>query len=229
MAYCTPDTKTALLALEQDVKNVGGILRLSDLFRSYDMQYQAHLDYVSGKKSAMSPAPGGSLHEAGRAFDIDLGELNMPLAQFWKLAAKRGVVPIIPKPDSSKSEAWHFECRGSHAKVYADYVNRKNGNFKPYKAMAVSAILAIGQSVDDLRGKNDGARIQSALIRLGENVGNIDGDIGPKTRGVLVKMGLDGASMNDIQNALNDKLEEQFPDEFFDGIRQQDALWHAKQ
>jgi len=36
---------------------------LSDLLRSYDMQLQAHLDYTSGKKSAFSPAPGGSMHE----------------------------------------------------------------------------------------------------------------------------------------------------------------------
>jgi hypothetical protein len=225
MAKCTPDTKAALIALAQDVSDAGGVMRLSDLFRTYDMQLQAHLDYETKKKKAFSPPPGGSMHEAGRAFDVDLLALKIPLADFWKLAKKRGVVPIISNADKNASEAWHFECRGSHALVYADYAARKKVNFKPAQAMAVSGILAIGQPVDGLRGKEIASRVQSALIRLGEKVGNIDGEIGPKTRGALKKMKLDSGDIQSTLAALTQKLEEKFPTEFFDTSLQDESAW----
>src|SRR5437867_583431 len=38
MAKCTPDTATAILNLVDDLRSLGHDLRLSDLFRSYDMQ-----------------------------------------------------------------------------------------------------------------------------------------------------------------------------------------------
>ena len=69
MARATPDLKRAMYAIRDALRARGGDLVLSDLFRSYDMQLQAHLDFTSGKKSAFSPAPGGSMHESGRAFD----------------------------------------------------------------------------------------------------------------------------------------------------------------
>ncbi len=55
MARCTPDAKRAILAIQADVESAGGRLYLSDLFRSHDMQLQAHLDWKSGKKKAYSP------------------------------------------------------------------------------------------------------------------------------------------------------------------------------
>src|SRR4051812_32298727 len=72
MAKCTPDTYRALFAVKENLKARNSDLVLSDLFRSYDMQFQANRDYVTGKKTAYSPPPGGSMHEAGRAFDLDL-------------------------------------------------------------------------------------------------------------------------------------------------------------
>src|SRR5438045_3166741 len=72
MAKCSPDTKKAIYAIKADLIKEGGDLILSDLFRSYDMQLQSHKDYVMKKKKAFSPPPGGSMHEAGRAFDMDL-------------------------------------------------------------------------------------------------------------------------------------------------------------
>jgi len=82
MALCAADTKMAIFKLAESVTQNSGRLVLSDLFRSYDMQLQAHLDWATGKKKAFSPPPGSSLHEAGRAFDVDLQSLKMPLAQF---------------------------------------------------------------------------------------------------------------------------------------------------
>lgn len=82
MAKCTPDTAVALQGIVDDLRAMGHNLRLSDLFRSYEMQRQAHLDSVEKRKKAFSPPPGGSMHEAGRAMDIDLSSMGVPLKQF---------------------------------------------------------------------------------------------------------------------------------------------------
>jgi hypothetical protein len=66
LAKCTPDMYAAIFALKQQLQSVAADLVLSDLFRSYEMQLQAHSDFVTKKKSAYSPPPGGSMHEAGR-------------------------------------------------------------------------------------------------------------------------------------------------------------------
>jgi D-alanyl-D-alanine carboxypeptidase len=217
MAQCTPDMKMAIFQLSADVENKGGEYVLSDLFRSYDMQLQAHLDFTSGKKKSFSPAPGGSMHEAGRAFDVDLSALKMPLSAFWKIAARCGAVPINAKPDASASEAWHFECRGSHQLVYDYYKSGKGSNFDaPYKAMAASAIAAVGIPVDKFGDKAIGACIQSALIRLGKDIGNMDGDVGPKTKAALSALKVEATSADEQLAALEALLQKQFPGEFFD-------------
>ncbi len=217
MNQCTADTKKALFDIKADLEKSGGKLYLSDLFRTYDMQKQAYLDYATGKKKAYSPPPGGSLHEAGRAFDLDLATLKISLADFWELAKKHGLSPIIDQPNPRASEAWHFECRGSHLLVYDYYAQGKGTNFKqPYKAMAASSILSIGQSVDMFGDKSEAAYIQSALIRLGKTIGNIDGDIGPNTRQALSELNLAEAPVEKVIEALDHLLQEKFPQEFFD-------------
>lgn len=217
MAQCTPDTKMALAKAAAEVKAKGGALVLSDLFRSYDMQLGSHLDYVSGKKKAFSPPPGGSLHEAGRAFDLDLGALKMSLADFWAIAARTGLTPIIDTPNARQSEAWHFECRGSHTIVYDYYKAGKGTNFdKPYQAMAASAIVSIGVKVDKFGTGQRDAYIQSGLIRLGHQLGNLDGQIGPKTNNALTAAGIGQLSPDDTVAALDHLLQQKFPQEFFD-------------
>jgi hypothetical protein len=211
--------KKAMYGIRAEVEAAGGKFALSDLFRSYDMQFQAHLDFTSGKKKAFSPPPGGSMHEAGRAFDVDLKGLKMSLADFWELARKSGVVPIIPQPDPKASEAWHFECRGSHQLVYDYYKAGKGTNFsKPAAAMAASAIVAPGLVHDRFKDKEEAAHIQSGLIRLGQLIGNIDGEIGPKTNGVLSSLGITGSTRAEQVQALDALLQQKFPDEYFDRV-----------
>jgi hypothetical protein len=193
MAQCTPDMQAAILKVRQEVEALGGQLFLSDLFRSYDMQLQAHLDYTSGKKSAFSPAPGGSLHEAGRSLDLDLGSLKIPLAKFWEIAAVHGLSPIIKEPDTRLKEAWHFDCRGSHHKVYEYYVAGKGSNLKPYAALAASAIL---------------------LIRLGQEIGNMDGQLGLKTKTALAKVGVQEGTLDATLEALEHLAQTAFPNEY---------------
>lgn len=221
MAQCTPDTQQALIAIGKEVEKKGGHLYLSDLFRSYDMQLQSHLDFVNKKKKAFSPPPGGSMHEAGRAFDLDLDNLKIKLADFWKIAEKFGVFPIIDKPTAGVSESWHFDCRGSHQKVYEYYKAGKGSNMKPYTAMSASGILSIGVKVDAFGKKQSDAAVQAGLVRLGFELGNIDGDIGQKTHTALSKAKITWTNADEVLLNVENKLKEKFPKEYevmlFDG------------
>ncbi|MEI6060684.1 MAG: hypothetical protein WCR72_08245 [Bacteroidota bacterium] len=216
MAQCTPDTYSTLFKIAAALAAKKGKLVLSDLFRSYDMQSQAHNDYVSGKKKAFSPAPGGSLHEAGRAFDLDLSAIKIPLADFWTLVAPFGVVPIISQPKSNVSEAWHFDCRGSHQMVYQYYADGKGNNFKPYTAAAVSAILSIGVNVDAFGANQQQAALQSCLIRLGKEIGNIDGQIGHKTQQAMADLNIPfvAGNIKDMLLYAENLIQQKFPVEF---------------
>jgi hypothetical protein len=211
MARCSPDFAQALLAIQMEVLAAGGRLVLSDMYRTYLMQAQAHMDYVSGKKKAFSPSPGGSMHEAGRAVDIDLGALGVPLASFWVIAARHGVVPIIARARPDVSEAWHFEGRGSHQLVY-DYYARK-GLHLPARGMATSAILAIGQRHDEVRDPVIG-RVQSALVRLGQDPGVIDGIAGAGTRAAADAAGVSLADPAGAVAELERRLALAFPAEY---------------
>jgi hypothetical protein len=216
MAKCTPDTHLAILSIASDVANAGGKLILSDLFRTYEMQAQSHHDYISGKKKAFSPPPGGSFHEAGRAFDLDLSAIKMPLAKFWEIAAKYGVSPIIKQPNINASEAWHFDCRGSHQVVYKYYECAKAHNFKPYAAAVTSAILSLGVVADTFGVNQKQAAIQSCLIRLGKEIGNMDGQIGSRTRQALEELSISFAvdDLDDVLMQLENMLQQKFPGEF---------------
>jgi hypothetical protein len=216
MAQCTPDTHTAIFNIATDLAKKGGRLILSDLFRSYDMQAQSHQDFISGRKKAFSPAPGGSFHEAGRAFDMDLSAIKIQLADFWKIADKYGVSPIISQPKPNVSEAWHFDCRGSHQLVYQYYAAKKGTNFKPYTAAAASAIISIGVQVDDFGANQKQAAIQSCLIRLGKEIGNIDGLIGRRTHQALEELGIsfDINKVDDMLLQVENIVQQKFSAEF---------------
>ena len=214
MAQCTPDTKKAVENIARDLELKGGKLILSDMFRSYDMQLQSHKDFVTGKKTAFSPAPGGSLHEAGRAMDIDLSAIHISLADFWVIAAKHGFKPIITSPVSGVSESWHFDCAGSHRIVYNYYHEGKAGNMPAYAAMAASAILAVGIQVDKFAGKLDDAAIQFGLVRLGQNIGAVDGDIGNKTKTALQNIGIAWTDVKTVLAQIEKKLHITFKEEY---------------
>ncbi|HEY6187245.1 MAG TPA: hypothetical protein VIW80_06195 [Pyrinomonadaceae bacterium] len=219
MARCTPDMQKAINDASAALEAKGGHLYLSDLFRSYDMQFQSHMDWVNKRKKAFSPAPGGSLHEAGRAFDLDLAHIKIKLADFWDIAKAVGLSPIIEKPIAGVSESWHFDCRGSHQIVYDYYKSGKGTNFlKPYAAMAASAILAIGVKVDKFGQNQTAAAIQSGLIRLGQNIGNIDGSIGQRTKDALKAVGVTfSTDLQAVYTALEEPLRKKFPAEYETG------------
>lgn len=215
MASATPDMMGAIQKVGAALEAQSGHLYLSDLFRSYEMQLQSHLDWKTGRKKAFSPPPGGSLHEAGRAMDLDLDSLGMKLKDFWVIAQAHGLSPIISAPTAGVSESWHFDCRGSHDLVYKHYKSGKGNNFKkPYEAMAASAIVSIGIKVDKFGDKQTEAAVQSALIRLGFDIGNIDGGIGNNTKAGLESAGVPFSDPKTMLTALEGKLKAKFPGEF---------------
>lgn len=226
MAKCTPDTQAAISNIANEVNTAEGKLYLSDLFRSYDMQLQAHLDWKTGKKKAYSPPPGSSLHEAGRAFDLSLTDLKISLEDFWEIALGQKISPIISDPDPTKSEAWHFECRGSHALVYDYYNAGKGTNFKkPYQAMAASCILATGVSVDKFGSRQEAAYLQSCLVRLGQELGSIDGYVGARTKAALDIAGLKSTDLDEAIAGAEASLQELFPDEFCIQVESEEGLF----
>ncbi len=216
MALCTPDTSANIFAVDSELSNTDGKLILSDLFRSYEMQLQSHNDYVSGRKSAFSPAPGGSMHEAGRAMDIDLDSIGISLKDFWTVAGNNGFTPIISEPKAGVSESWHFDCRGSHQLVYDYYKSQKGTNFKPYTAMAKSAILSIDVKVDSFGANQKQAQLQSGLIRLEKELGNIDGAIGAKTQKAVEELGItfDANDIDSMLAAVENLLKAKFTEEY---------------
>jgi hypothetical protein len=80
--------------------------------------------------------------------------------------------------------------------------------------MAASAILSIGVQVDKFGSDQTIAAIQSALIRLGQELGNIDGGIGPKTRGALDAVGVPFTDPQTMLLALEGLLRTRFPQEY---------------
>lgn len=215
MAQCTPDTLAAVKAIQIDLAKKGGKLVLSDMFRSYDMQFQAYMDWVSKKKKAYSPPPGGSMHEAGRAFDIDLSQIGISLGKFWDLAGNHGVTPIVTKPDKRLSEAWHFDKRGSYQMVYIYFQRHPEWRIKPYKAMATSAIISAGVHVNNFGIKQIEANIQFGLIRLGKDkIGKVDGIIGPKTRNALAEEDISSYDLIEIELEVENRLQLKFPEEY---------------
>jgi hypothetical protein len=174
------------------------------------MQRQAHLDYREGRKTAFSPPPGGSLHEAGRAIDrlvIDgcaaeavLGDRQGP----W-------IFPIIDSPNPSRSEECHFDYRGSHNVVY-EYVKKgKAGSLiPPTRRGRHSAIASVGVQLDMVPDQT-AAFIQAGLIRLGFDPGRIDGVVGARTLAAMREADVDP---DDPAGSLSSHLKQRFAAEY---------------
>ncbi len=156
------DVCGALLKLHQEVKALGGDLRISDARRR--PSEESHKSW----------------HHSGRAIDIDLDELNLKLSELWDLAKPLGWNPIISEPDPTQKEAWHFEFRG----VWGPVKDRTS-----YRQASVGALLDLGLT-REWQGFWKQKTIQANLQRAGFDCGEIDGMIGPKTRAAIVAASL---------------------------------------
>jgi len=85
---------------------------------------------------------------------------------------------------------------------------------KPYIAMAGSSILAAGIPVDRFKGKEQVANIQFGLVRLGLEVGNVDGVIGQKSKDAIAGLGISTLDLNVIENEVESRLQLKFKDEY---------------
>lgn len=109
-----------------------GHLYISDMFRSFEDQERAYLDWLHGRKAAYSPPPCGSVHEAARAIDINAFDTGIGHAATRKILNDCGWVNITPS--LTGSECWHYEYRGTQWEAYHD----ANGYAQMARAMKVA-------------------------------------------------------------------------------------------
>jgi len=204
--YVCEDMGNALKKLDESVRDEGGNFYIIDLFRSWEVQEKNRQDYTSGKKKAFVAKPGESFHNAGRAVDIAVKELNFPnidkeewLECFWELAIPLGFRPIIKFPDLGVSECWHFDFPGN------DWDFAYKG--VKYSEAAKCATIDVGQDNETLSLSDRKNRfIQAQLIRRGHYyIGNVDGVIGPKTQGALDHLLLKDKSVEEIIEKLSER------------------------
>src|SRR3990167_1149505 len=69
-AMVPPEIETLLHKVDEEVKRNDGEFYITDLYRSFDQQKQARLDYESGKKAAYVAVPAASCHIAARPVDL---------------------------------------------------------------------------------------------------------------------------------------------------------------
>lgn len=198
-AYITPDMFKALVKLNKAVKSNGGELYITGLFRSWRVQAIARKRFKTGEKKDFVAKPGGSFHNAGRAVDISVKELNFEgvnkkdwLQTLWDLAKPLGFEPIIRIPEINASEAWHFDFPGKDWLCAYEEL--------PYARVAKCAILDIGcWNKSTRKTKLMKMFVQAQLIRVGYfDIGEVDGIFGPKTNRALKIEGYDNMDVEKI-------------------------------
>lgn len=160
------------LRKEVEDKN-GGMLRATDMFRTWNMQAQANHDYITGKKKAFSPPPGESFHNAARSTDWDIVLIEQTLNPtgvgkkgfdlFWEIYNDLGFTGVLSNQhaaDKNATEAWHIDYLGTF---------RKLRDRQGYKIAAMAATMDaignnfIGQNPEYIKNM----RIQAYLLHLG--------------------------------------------------------------
>lgn len=200
MAWLTPDAAEGLAAVAADLQARGCCFRLSDAYRSSADQARAHSDYLNGRKKAYSPPAGYSMHEAGRAIDIDLASLIAPSKvpagfkvieenQLRQVLMVHGWVPISEAGNPHTvdiKESWHFEFRGPFQAVYDAELARSGDHKRAYTAMAKAAIAALDRVKSPVWKLGDRGQfvrdLQRQLVALHLlEPSKIDGEFGPVT------------------------------------------------
>jgi len=176
----------AALALDkamQEISSEGGQLFISDMFRSAEDQAKAHADYLMGRKSAYSPPSCGSMHESGRAIDIDVGNTVIGLKKTKEILLKHGWIGIANKG----KECWHHDWRGEDGQRAYDEAPT---GMKKYAAMARYCKEVIGNTAslpEAEEYENKIVKLQKALNKLEEAGLAEDGIYGPKSRAAVIK------------------------------------------
>lgn len=191
--HAAPDMVEGLRRLAEDLSGI----RVTDCFRDIGTQEKLRRKYENwvnaGKPKEFNPAfmknafvaiPGKSMHNGGRAIDLDIGALRVAygeqyLDEFWPLAAARGFTPVIARPIEGSSECWHFDFKGYWQPVF-DRLGYEQG------------VLAANCSVNMAGAfQSQERKIQAHVVRLGKDIGEIDGILGKRSRAALLELGLD--------------------------------------
>lgn len=201
----TCDATGALLLLHKGVSELGGTLLITDAYRSAQVQRAARAKYetwlAAGKpsprtdfynkktmKAAFVSRPGRSFHNAGRAIDIahmyaapESVPRDKKLDWLWDVAKPLGWRPIIKAPNESQSEAWHFDFMGPWASTY-DRLG--------YGQAAMCAVLDLGHGIA-LYSRPWKRWVQAQIHRAGQDIGDVDGLWGKRTRGGAEALGVE--------------------------------------
>lgn len=160
-----------------EIAAAGGHVFYSDMFRSTADQAKAHQDYLTGRKSAYSPPPGGSMHEAGRALDLDIGDTGIGLAAVKKILAKHGWTGIADRG----SESWHHDFQGPDGA--AAYNDPNHEGMSKYRHMARHCISALEPDLPPVASRPSVVAADNAVMEIQRLLGlKVDGIYGPFTR-----------------------------------------------
>lgn len=158
----------------------GGHLYISDMFRSAKAQQRAHEDWKSGRKSAYSPPPCASVHEAARAIDIDAFDTGIGHARVREILKACGWTAIVET--LTGPECWHYEFREDLWEAYRE----AHG----YPAMARAMKEEIGNLRALPRAKKQAREIRWLQASLNQILGlhlAVDGIFGDKTRAAVAQ------------------------------------------
>jgi hypothetical protein len=170
----------ALQRVYQDIVDAGGHLYLSDMFRDAEQQHKAHMDYLTGRKSSFSPDTCSSVHEAGRAIDIDAFDTGIGHQKVRAILNARGWVNITPS--LTGTECWHYEFREPRWEQY----KAQHG----YAAMAHAMKEEIGNvlGADEAQARMDDTRwLQDSLNKLLGLHLAVDGIYGDQTKDAVTQ------------------------------------------
>lgn len=179
MAKLVKEAAEALKKVYEQIVKEGGYLFISDMFRSAAMQQKAHEDWKMGRKSSYSPPACSSVHESGRAIDIDVYDTKIGHKRVREILKANGWTNIVET--LTGPECWHYEFRGQKWENY-----RKEYG---YKAMAHQMKEEIGNFAGTKlaqKYEKDIKWVQESLNKLMGTKLIVDGDYGEKTKQAII-------------------------------------------
>ncbi len=180
MAKLVEEAAVGLAKVYEQIVEEGGHLYISDMLRSAAMQQKAHEDWKSGRKSSYSPPACSSVHESGRAIDIDPFDTGIGHKRVREILNANGWTNIVPT--LTGKECWHYEFRG---KKWNEYYKNHD-----YKSMArgmkeeIGNLAALEQAE---KNEEDMKWVQESLNKLMGTTLPTDGDFGAKTKSVVMQ------------------------------------------
>lgn len=180
MSKLVEEAAISLKKVYEEVVKAGGHLYISDMFRSAIMQQKAHEDWKMGRKSSYSPPACSSVHEAGRAIDIDAYDTGIGHKKVREILNANGWTNIVET--LTGSECWHYEFR---SKKWEEYRKKYD-----YKAMARAMKEEIGNLAGIKQAKKDEEEIKWLQESLNKILGTklvVDGNFGLTTKDTVMQ------------------------------------------